>query len=967
MVEEGSEKPDLIKDENRFYEDLDKMTDTYSLKNLLHLFMQSHDYNLETLVLSIIFKCFSQRSALIKNLRNTYVIFSEKEIGVHDYCSTKIHELRYQIDQSEIWLLGANKNVKIIDSVNSTLQDLANCLYGSTLFDIFANKLVNAPEKHSDDLISRSRQKLMHSIELHKVLMNLIKDGTYILEGFTDEATINSGMNFKVVSLFKNCYMILILMCRNDYKEAKKALVKFMSIFSMQLPLLQVGQSELICEIFKESHSSTNVTDSLIETFYDNIVKKGHNPSYLRFFETLLQETVPEVLQENINKIIAILNDAEKRYKFLFMELNEKRNQYEFSLKMDDRRSGDFPFTYHLKVIEILLTMLEKTENVMLVRLIIQKLIPMNAVLRVMQRNDGYSSHESNFKKDKALLYSLIKRTFVKFFNVVWLDSDRCNPTLINNKMLLSFIDKEARKLENINVKQVSQLLIKKKAIQLKAQASGNRIIDTQYYTLRKKDDNVMIMEDTPSKEAAFKFKIMVDTSEMARFAYDYISYTLNDLLPIMIKLNLMFTSPEHDNMNERKLDLVSLLSYSTAFKSNFYKIEKLSMESYIYKRNVDEFIQAYQIVESDLTKADKNQDIGDLSAFETTEEPQVKSVALAKFQGTKINQNEAIRVDSCLMNHTYIDEKDDANKQKLWKSFVLNLSLNETVRKFIKQERNALLQTLLSIETLEFENHIIAKEAFIRKLILYIQNSTENMQDLEAQEESINGSIILLTELLSECKSESELIQMQSMLHKCQAVKIACNVFLKNEIPEETQKLMIYFCTKLLHGGNTEIQMAFYNTFKTDPNSENFFYMIYHLLMEEITANGREFTPTQKTEICMQNWDYVDEHFQFKLPMVLRLMQLFAENHNSELQAYFREQTNSKNNYNMISLLVRLAEALITNLNEEKYETLLQCIDTLTEFIQGPCYENQASLANSKFIELAGSVLEVLFISPKL
>lgn len=111
---------------------------------------------------------------------------------------------------------------------------------------------------------------------------------------------------------------------------------------------------------------------------------------------------------------------------------------------------------------------------------------------------------------------------------------------------------------------------------------------------------------------------------------------------------------------------------------------------------------------------------------------------------------------------------------------------------------------------------------------------------------------------------------------------------------------------------------------------------------------------------MCVQTWDYVDKLFRFDLSMPLRLLQLLAENHNSDLQAYMREQSNSKNNYNMVSLVVRLAETLIENLTQENYQLLLQCLDTLSEFIQGPCYENQIALANSRFIEMSSQVLKV-------
>ena len=45
----------------------------------------------------------------------------------------------------------------------------------------------------------------------------------------------------------------------------------------------------------------------------------------------------------------------------------------------------------------------------------------------------------------------------------------------------------------------------------------------------------------------------------------------------------------------------------------------------------------------------------------------------------------------------------------------------------------------------------------------------------------------------------------------------------------------------------------------------------------------------------------------------------------------------------------------------ESNYYKILQVFDTITEFIQGPCEQNQIALAESRFIEIVGSILEVI------
>ena len=52
--------------------------------------------------------------------------------------------------------------------------------------------------------------------------------------------------------------------------------------------------------------------------------------------------------------------------------------------------------------------------------------------------------------------------------------------------------------------------------------------------------------------------------------------------------------------------------------------------------------------------------------------------------------------------------------------------------------------------------------------------------------------------------------------------------------------------------------------------------------------------------------------------------------------------------------------EILMKQFTETNYYKILQVIDTITEFIQGPCVPNQVALAESRFIELVGTILEV-------
>lgn len=92
----------------------------------------------------------------------------------------------------------------------------------------------------------------------------------------------------------------------------------------------------------------------------------------------------------------------------------------------------------------------------------------------------------------------------------------------------------------------------------------------------------------------------------------------------------------------------------------------------------------------------------------------------------------------------------------------------------------------------------------------------------------------------------------------------------------------------------------------------------------------------------------------------VLRLLQLFAEGHFTDLQNYIRYQTNSYHSYDLLADISDLLNAYMQTKHTAFFDTMIQCFDTITEFIQGPCFENQVAIIQGSFLDLASSLLSV-------
>ncbi|XP_046746795.1 inositol 1,4,5-trisphosphate receptor isoform X1 [Diprion similis] len=88
----------------------------------------------------------------------------------------------------------------------------------------------------------------------------------------------------------------------------------------------------------------------------------------------------------------------------------------------------------------------------------------------------------------------------------------------------------------------------------------------------------------------------------------------------------------------------------------------------------------------------------------------------------------------------------------------------------------------------------------------------------------------------------------------------------------------------------------------------------------------------------------------------ILRFLQLLCENHNRELQNLLRHQ-NNKTNYNLVSETLMFLDCICGSttgglgllglyINEQNVALINQTLETLTEYCQGPCHDNQNCIA---------------------
>ena len=292
----------------------------------------------------------------------------------------------------------------------------------------------------------------------------------------------------------------------------------------------------------------------------------------------------------------------------------------------------------------------------------------------------------------------------------------------------------------------------------------------------------------------------------------------------------------------------------------------------------------------------------------------------------------------------------EDSQSLRSWESLCSSLTHSEAFKTRVHAEEQALV---LIIHFAGRSHDKLSFEKIMGALIQFIHLSRSQHPALSL----VLNAIDLLARVLAnpihdryterhEAKEE-----LQNTIAGYGLIRVVFTLMCDASVDMEIFKSLMTVCIELLDGGNKFVQSEIYFFFNNTPNSEVFFERVHQIFADyiEIIAHSQN-TMTKIPKAFKKKYDDIRS--------LLRLLQLFCEGHNFSLQNYIRLQTKSRNSYDMISDTISLLEILIEKKLLVTFHVISQCLDTLTEFIQGPCEKNQESITDGKFLELASTLL---------
>uniref|UniRef100_A0A8C7KZ53 Inositol 1,4,5-trisphosphate receptor n=1 Tax=Oncorhynchus kisutch TaxID=8019 RepID=A0A8C7KZ53_ONCKI len=226
-----------------------------------------------------------------------------------------------------------------------------------------------------------------------------------------------------------------------------------------------------------------------------------------------------------------------------------------------------------------------------------------------------------------------------------------------------------------------------------------------------------------------------------------------------------------------------------------------------------------------------------------------------------------------------------------------------------------------------------------------------------------------------------SSMVDIQCLLDSEGASELVIDLIVSTKNDRVFQE-SILLGNALLRGGNTQIQNSFYHQLHKQKKSERFFKVFYdrmRLAQQEIRAtvsvNMFEVSTCRKREedvdvshsgIRLRKTGpsrslWREEETQMSpaitiMKPILRYLQLLCENHNRNLQNFLRNQ-NNKTNYNLVCETLQFLDIMCGSttgglgllglyINEGNVDLVRQTLETITEYCQGPCHENQSCIA---------------------
>ncbi len=200
---------------------------------------------------------------------------------------------------------------------------------------------------------------------------------------------------------------------------------------------------------------------------------------------------------------------------------------------------------------------------------------------------------------------------------------------------------------------------------------------------------------------------------------------------------------------------------------------------------------------------------------------------------------------------------------------------------------------------------------------------------------------------------------ELQNKFNELKATQMMLQLL--NSEDELVQFEALNFGIALLFGGNTRVQQSILDHFTDTADAEWFHEFRRHI--RRLAESVKSLFERQAVLVGQdEEGKKQQKELRFKCEMLqrcFRFLQLLCEGHFTGLQHFLRAQANNSKSYDLVTETVEILEHLERCIDDKTVGVMSQLWISLTEYIQGPCQENQNVLISTKLCESANFLLE--------
>uniref|UniRef100_A0A669Q5Z0 Inositol 1,4,5-trisphosphate receptor n=1 Tax=Phasianus colchicus TaxID=9054 RepID=A0A669Q5Z0_PHACC len=882
------------------------------LRVLIHLIM--HDYPpLLSGALHLLFKHFSQRAEVLQAFKQVQLLVSNQDVDNYKQIKADLDQLRLTVEKSELWVEksnyesgegGDNQTKGGEEPIEVSLMPLLN---KSNNYNIVKEILVRLSKLCVQNKKCRNQQqRLLKNMGAHLVVLDLLQ----IPYEKSDEK-MNEVMNL--------AHTFLQNFCRGN-PQNQVLLHKNLNLF-LTPGLLE---AETMRHIFMNNYLLCNeISERVVQHFVHCIETHGRHVEYLRFLQTIVKadgkyvkKCQDMVMTELINggeDVLIFYNDRASFPVLLQMMCSER-----------DRADESGPLAYHITLVELLAACTEG-KNVY-TEIKCNSLLPLDDIVRVVTHDDCIPE---------------VKIAYVNFVNHCYVDTEVEMKEIYASNHIWKLFENFLVDMARVNRKHADTSLEKYVTEPVMSIVSG-------FFNSPFSDNSTSLQTHQPVfiqlLQSAFRIYNCTWPNPTQKASVESCIKTLAEVaknrgiaIPVDLdsQVNTLFMK-SHSNMVQR-----AAMGWRMSARSGPRFKEALGGPAWDY-RNI---IEKLQDVVSSL-------------------EQQFTPMMQAEF---------SVLVD--VLHSPELLFPEGSNARIRCGAFMSKL-INHTKKLMEKEEKLCIkiLQTLR--EMLDKKTNFAEEGNTLRKILLYRYFKGEYGSGM-------NGPL-----------STISMFDIQCLLDKEGASELVIDVIVSTK-NDRIFSEGILLGIALLEGGNAQTQYSTYQQLKEQKKSEKFFKVLYDRMKaaqqeirSTVTVNTIDLGSKKKDDdgdltisvpkkrgklsFFSEGFNTASERgyessvnrsvFSVMSPAIaimqpiLRFLQLLCENHNRELQNFLRHQ-NNKTNYNLVCETLQFLDCICGSttgglgllglyINERNVALVNQTLESLTEYCQGPCHENQTCIA---------------------